>query len=363
MNEAGNKARSVTVELPMTLSGLIEAYKTHKASSYHKLRYHVRQNHDGILRRLNDQYGATALSDVRASTIQIWHNGWVDGGKIATAHSFISQLRTMFGFGLLFLEERECERLCVILSKMKFPQSKPQTESMLPGQADAIRTQARRHGWRSIALAQAFAFEMVLRQKDCIGEWVPLSEPGLSDVISRKKGKWFRGLRWEEIDENLILRHITSKIQKPIEGDLAIAPMIVEELELIAPGTVVVQEIVHPITQAVTKKIIINRSLLPAHGPVIICETSGHPYTAAEFRRKWRIVADLARVPKSVKSMHSRSGGISEMFRAGVRPDAAQLSAAHSDVSMTMHYNRQNHLETRSEGQLLRVEHRNRATQ
>lgn len=343
-NEAGNQGyiSAETVPSSLTLGGLIEAYKTHKASNYRNLRYHVRQNHDGILRRLRDQYGSIGLSEIRASTVKIWHAGWSEGGKIATAHSFISQLRTMSGFGLLFLEERECERLCVILSKLKFPQSKPQTESMLPEQADAVRAQARRRGWQSIALAQAFAFEMVLRQKDCIGEWVPMSEPGLSDVISRKKGKWFRGLRWEEIDENFILRHVTSKVQKPIEGDLTLAPMIMEELAFYCRL---------PLAQ-------FTRSALPAHGPVIIAETSGHPYTAAEFRRKWRLVANMAGVPKSVKSMHSRSGGISEMFRAGVRPDAIQLAAAHSDLAMTLHYNRQNKLDTRSEGQLLRVEHR-----
>jgi hypothetical protein len=42
---------------------------------------------------------------------------------------------------------------------------------------------------------------------------VPLSEPGISEVIVRGQ-KWLRGIVWQEIDENLILRHVTSKKQK-----------------------------------------------------------------------------------------------------------------------------------------------------
>ena len=42
---------------------------------------------------------------------------------------------------------------------------------------------AEHFGWYSIALAQALQFELLLSQKDVIGEWVPVTEPGKSDVI------------------------------------------------------------------------------------------------------------------------------------------------------------------------------------
>ena len=45
--------------------------------------------------------------------------------------------------------------------------------------------------------------------------------------------KWLRGIRWSEIDDNLILRHVTSKRQKEIEVDLKLAPMVMEELALL----------------------------------------------------------------------------------------------------------------------------------
>jgi hypothetical protein len=318
----------------LTLAGLIEEYRTHKASTFHKLAYDNRKNTRRMTERLDEQYGSTPLADIRASTIRIWHDGWSEGGKISMAHSFVALLRTMLGFGLLMLEDRECERLCVTLNKLKFPQHKQCEVTLLPEQADAIREAARRHfGWYSIALAQAFQFELVLRQRDVIGQWLPESEPGDSDI--RYNGlKWCAGIRWSEVADDMVLRHITNKRKKPMAADLKLCPMIQEELSHItyrSPG-----------------------------GPIIINDVTGLPWSANEFRRKWRLVANHCGIPKEVKDMHSRSGGISEMFRAGVRPDAIQRIATHSDLSMTMKYNRQNHLDTQSEGQLTRLEYRNR---
>ena len=55
----------------------------------------------------------------------------------------------------------------------------------------------------------------MFRQKDVIGEWVPISEPGMSAVINGNS-KWLRGLDWKEIDANWICKHVTSKRQKEI---------------------------------------------------------------------------------------------------------------------------------------------------
>jgi hypothetical protein len=43
-----------------------------------------------------------------------------------------------------------------------------------------------------------------------------------------------------------------------------------------------------------------------ARGPAIICKKSGYPWTAYEFRRWWRQVANAAGVPKTVFNMDSR---------------------------------------------------------
>jgi hypothetical protein len=320
----GKEKDFVVARPALTLRELINKYQTDPVSTYHKKRYAVRKNHDITLRRIVLLHGAHRLDEIRARLLLTWHGEWSNGGqKIAIAHAMIGHLRTLFGFGATMLEDAECERLCVILHKMRFAMPKPRDERLTADQVIAHRAKAHGHGWDSMALAQALQFELMLRQKDVIGEWVPVSEPGISAVVG-PKGKWLMGLRWEEIDENLILRHNTSKRGKDIEVNLRLAPMVMEELGL------------HCAKPPET----LTRSDLPASGPVIICEVTGYPYTTAEFRRKWRIVANLAGIPKTVRNMDSRAGAITEATAAGANLEHIRHAATHSDIGMTQRYSR-----------------------
>jgi hypothetical protein len=326
-----------------SLASLINCYQTDPDSTYHKKRYAVRKNHDITLRRIAATHGAELLADIKGRTLLGWHKQWSNNGqKIAIAHAFIGHLRTLFGFGFTMLEDKECERLCSVMHLMRFPMPKPRTERLTAEQVIAHRAKAHARYWDTMALAQALQFEFILRQKDVIGEWVPVSEPGISAVVG-PKGKWLMGLRWEEIDENMILRHNTSKRGKDIEVDLRLAPMVMEELAL---------HVQTPIDQ-------LTRASLPASGPLIICEVTGYPYTTAEFRRKWRIVANDAGLPKEVRSMDSRAGGISEADDAGANLEHVREAATHSDVGMTRRYSRG--AAKRVAGvSVTRVEHRNK---
>lgn len=308
----------------LTLRELINKYQTDADSTYHKKRYAVRKNHDITLKRMVAKHGDVALTDIKARLLLAWHKEWSnDGQKIAIAHAFIGHLRTLFGFGVTLLEDPECERLVGVMHLMRFPMPKARTERLTADQAVAHRAKAHWRGWDTMALAQACQFELMLRQKDVIGEWVPLSEPGISATVG-PKGKWLMGLRWEEIDQSLILKHTTSKRGKDIEVDLKLAPMVLEELALHSKT---------PIAK-------LTRESLPASGPLIICEVTGFPYSTAEFRRKWRIVADLAGIPKTVRSMDSRAGAISEATDAGADLEHVRHAATHSDIGMTQRYSR-----------------------
>lgn len=302
-----------------TLRSLIDCYQTDKLSTYHKLRYHVRVRHDQMLKRIVARHGHEEIADIKARVVIGWHQEWGGETKVAAAHAFVGQLRTLFGFGASILEDDECERLCGVMHRLRFPMSKPRTERLTAEQVIAIRKEAHKQGHPSIALGQAFQFECILRQKDVIGEWVPLTEPGTSDIThyARNRGKWLRGLRWNEIDQNLILRHTTSKRLKPIEFDLKLAPMVMEELSYLAhmdPG--------------------------PKQGAVVICETTGRPWVAGEYRRKWRLIANAAGIPKHVLNMDSRAGGISEATDAGADIEHVRHAATHSNTSTTARYSR-----------------------
>lgn len=336
MNETGNEARSVTNELPgasgsqsremvllaelpepapagRTLSDLISGYQTHPNSGYHKLRYHVRKNHEGLLKRIDARYGAMPLTEIRAAQLKAWHDEWSAGGKASIAQSMLGQISTMSSFGIVWLEEPECERICLVLGKLKTQPANPRGVFLEAHQAEAVRMVAHSWGWHSMALAQAFQFDLMLRQKDVIGEMVPFAEPGESDVRFRGQ-KWLRGIRWEEVDADMVLTHTTSKRKKPIEAELLLCPMIVEELAFIGGRK--------------------------ASGPIIINECTGMPWSAAEYRRKWRMLANAAGVPKEVCNMDSRAGAISEAYAAGVPEDQIRQAATHSSASMTQRYNR-----------------------
>jgi hypothetical protein len=318
-----------------TLHTLINCYQTDPDSSYQKNRYKVRRNRDRMLRRLSNDYGHERLCDIKARMLLAWHKVWTDDGKkLATGSAFVGQLRTLFSFGATMLEDEDCERLCGVMHKMRFEGTKARKVNISADQADAVRIAARaKFGWPSISLAQAFQFECTLRQKDVIGEWVPLAEPGVSDVLARGQ-KWIRGIVWQEIDDSLILRHVTSKKQKLTEVDLKLAPMVLEELQWIAGERPLLT------VDPVTKRTAVSRHLLPVTGPVITHETTAMPWTDGEYRKQWREVADSVGIPKDVWNMDSRSGAISEAIQAGAPLELVRHAATHSDISQTADYDR-----------------------
>ena len=307
-----------TPEFDGTISGLIHCYKTDPDSVYKKpgkLRYASRINYDALMSLVEREYGSEYISNLKGRILQRWYDGWSAEGKIAVAHAKMKMLRMLISFGTAILEDPECARMSAVLSKMKFEMAKPRTECLTAVHANLIRAKAHEMGRPSIALAQAFQFELMLRQKDVIGEWVPMSEPGMSDVVDTARGlKWLRGIRWEEIDQNLILVHVTSKRNKKIAVNLNNAPMVMEEL-------------------AGLKK-------RPTQGPVVVYELHKAPYTAAQFRWVWREIANAAGVPKAVRNMDSRAGAITEASDAGAELEHIRHAATHSDIAMTQRYSR-----------------------
>lgn len=337
-----------------TLHALIHCYQTDADSPYQKNRYSTRKWRDALLKRMIAKYGDVKLSEIKARVLLAWHKDITDDGvKLASGSALIGQFRSIFSFGATLLEDPDCERLCGVLSKMRFQGAKPRTVSVTAEHAIAIRTLAREHfGWYSLALGQAIQFDCTLRQKDVVGELVPLSEPGVSAVLMLGK-KWLRGITWQEIDENLILRHVTSKKEKPVQIDLKLAEMVLEEFQILIGDAPLI------VVDETTKKVTVNRHLLPASGPLIINDVTGLPWTANEYRRKWRLVATKAGVPKNVWNMDSRSGAISEAIQAGAPIEFVRHAATHSDVSQTADYDR-TQAESTAKVMKLRAEARNR---
>jgi len=274
----------------LTVKQLIAAYKTDPDSGYQKLRFRTRENYDSLLRRIEKDLGPEMVSELDGRRLKRQHEKWREGGHVAMAHALMTNLRTLATFGSTWLKNSDCRELKMTLSGMEFEMPAPRGERLTAEHARAIRRSAHKLGYPSLGLAQAFQFDTSLKQKDVIGEWTPFSEPGTSDVIDGDL-KWLRGIRWNEIDDDLILRHVTSKKQESVEIDLNKASMVLEELRFVYGG---------PAGE-------LARNRLPASGPIIVNERTSRPYLTHTFRRTWRFAATDARVPKNVKNMDSHA--------------------------------------------------------
>jgi hypothetical protein len=275
------EAKTAPLMLDGTLKSLCRRYCTDERSPYRKLKYKSRKHYNVLIGRIDSEVGHERLFDLKARHIQSWHDRWTIGGKYHMAHSLVTMLRGLVNFGALVLEDKECERLSVVLHNMRFTKvQSTKNEPLTYHQATAIIAKAHELGLPSIALAQAFQFGCGLKQIDVIGQWVPVDEPGESDVV--KGGtKWLGGLKWSEIGDDLVLRHSTVGNGKLIEARLSDAKLVMAELDLVGS--------------------------LRRTGPVIVSESTGLPYITYSFRRDWRRVADAAGVPKNVKNGGSLS--------------------------------------------------------
>jgi hypothetical protein len=278
--------------LGSSVATLAHRYRTDERSRYQKLRHKTRESYDSLLRRLERDLGPEKIEVLDKERLERAHAQWRNVSGVSMAHALVTMLRGLATFGSMVLKDRACRDLRMTLHDMNFPVAKRQTEPLTRDHIIAIRRKAHELGRPSIALAQAFQFDCGLWQKDVIGEWVPLSEPGDSDE-NDGHSKWLRGARWENVDQDLCLRHVKSISGKEIKINLRHATMVLEELML---------------TFHLDETDVFDRSNLPASGPIIVCEYTDRPWTTHEFRRWWRKVADACEIPKAVKNMDSRIG-------------------------------------------------------
>lgn len=313
-----------------TLGSLINVYTSDNDSPYKELRYHSRVPYDGRLEILRATVGSARMHALSFRDMKRWYEAFrrpaTEGGadRIARGHALMTTVRIVIAYGAM-LEIPDCKRMSDILSKMEFQNPQKRTEFLTAAQAIAIRAEAHRQGLHSIAIAQAFQYELMIRQKDAIGEWIPRSEPGTAAVFDGKD-KWLHGIDWSNVSNDLIL---TKRISKSLRGrratvikesgktesfDLTAYPMIMEELALI-PGD-------------------------RRQGPIVICESTGLPWRMKTFRTKWREIATAAGIPKTVQNRDSRAGGVTEAMDSGAPPDQVRRHAAHSQLSTTLGYSR-----------------------
>jgi hypothetical protein len=254
----------------LTLEALIEAYQSSEDSPFHEVQYTTQRYYISLCRPLKSKAGHIRIADLDEESIRTLYETWTEGGtkRKSISLSMIRMLRMLASFGARSLGDAECARLIGVLTHMEFDKPPPRTERLTEEYVDLIRSKAHELNRPSIALAQAFQFDLGLKQKDVVGEWVPFEADGIS-LVKRdaERLKWMRGLRWEQIDGNTL--HFGNE-----KFDLTKAPKVMAELKKVPRGS----------------------------GPIIVCEYTGRPWVTNEFRRWWRKIADEAGVPPTVRN-------------------------------------------------------------
>lgn len=322
------------------LSSLIRIYLTDKDSPYRDLRHHTAIRYEKVLAVITRAIGDARISALTFRDFKRWHEKFrqpqkaSESERVAYAHTCMTFVRIVLGFGAL-LKLPGCADAKSVISEMEFELPQKRTCIITREQATALRIEAHKTGRRSIALAQAVQFELGIRQKDTIGEWVPVSEPGMSAVVSRGE-KWMCGIDWSEIDDSFILTHRLSKsldrksLGKPQAGkikvwNLLLYPMIVEELCCIA---------------GVPTPDGLRRDLFPASGPLVVAEHTARPWRQKFFAEKWRQIASAAEIPDTVQNRDSRAGAATEAENAGADVEQIRKALGHSRPDTTRIYTR-----------------------
>ena len=301
-----------------SIGSLCNQFQIHDASPY-KLRakWNTQRLYDQCIKIICNTVGARALRELLGPDFTRWHTKWGDPSaegrprRLTRAKHCMDTVRRVVSFGVT-LGYADRARADGILGKMRFQMPKSRLSKLTLEQVGKIRSAAHDIGLGSIALAQTIQFELAMRQKDVIGEWVP--REGASGGITHKNTFWTGGMVWSDIDADMILRKTHVKTGFTVEHDLGLYPDILHEIDLVDPSRRV--------------------------GPMIISEATGEPYKHRTFTQTWRRVADVAGLPKGVWNMDSRSGAISEAYDAGADEISVMKHAGHKNRQTSAKYNR-----------------------
>lgn len=329
-----------------TISWLADLYTTDEDSPYRDLRPATKTSYDESLKIVRHSVGAAKLVNITGRDIRRWHREWSrDGANLRRAAGCITVLRIITSYGVT-MRDGPSREVREILSNMTFSGNPKRTVRMTFAQSAAVRRAAHAAGRPEIALAVAIQFEIGLRQKDVIGEWVRDDEAtsGIVDgpgtrtpvrqmYLKKRPHKWAWGLTWSHISADMILAKPTSKSNgnQVAEHNLKLHPEVMAEIAHV------------PLDRRI--------------GPVIVNPSTGLPYHKKEFGRRFRALARAAGVPDDVWNMDSRAGAISEAYEAGAQPADVMKAATHTQIATSMRYNR-GALEQTSRVAQLRVKRR-----
>lgn len=310
-----------------TLRSLIRRYQTDAESPYRELRPRTQGFYDYGLALLDKNVGGSDIAEVTGPDVRRWYKKLKEPApltdaqkkrgitenpeRVRRAYAAIQMLRVVVNYGRS-LKLSECRDLGDALSAMEFKGVQRRETRITHAQVCAFRKAAHEAGRPSMALGITLQFDLGMRQRDVIGEWLPDTSPGAEGIVDHGL-RWGDGLAFSHI-VGTVLRKRTSKTGKVVEHDLAQLTDTLAELERIPP--------------------------LRRIGPLVLNEETGLPYKRRVYTKWFRTIAREAGIPDEVWSMDARAGAVTEALDAGAQPLDVMNAAGHTQLSTTQGYDR-----------------------
>ena len=310
-----------------TFRSLIRIYQMERSSPFHRLRDRTQGFYLYGLRLLDQTMGSARVDAVNGADIRRLYEdlrspkpltkkqreqGMTTApDRMRRAYAAIQMLRVVVNYGRT-LKLDACCILGDVLANMEFEGLKRRESRITYEQVRAFCAAAHEAGRSSMALGITLQFDLGMRQRDVIGEWVTDKTPEQPGIVFAGM-RWADGLSFEHIN-GTVLRKRTSKTGKVVEHDLAQLPDTLAELERIPP--------------------------LRRIGPLVLNEENGLPYKRRVYTKWFRIIARNAGIPDDVWSMDARAGAVTEALDAGAQPLDVMNAAGHTQLSTTQGYDR-----------------------
>lgn len=293
-----------------TVAGLCDLYERHPSSPFREVRQNTARTYLGSLKIVRSTVGARRVRNVTVPDVRRWFGEWRkparDGEdeRLKRAKDAVDMVRSIMRFGAS-LRLKECAILADELAKVRFEKPGAREQEMTYLQAAAfVRTalelgaRGAVPGWRGryMAIGVAAQWELALRQKDIIGEW-------LGD-------EWRGPFTWESIP-GWRLRLKTSKTRAAAVFTLSNYPLLFPLLDAVPHAE---------------------------RTGAIVKGEHGLPVRERSYRKWFRQIARAAGIPDEVWSMDSRAGAATEADEAGA--DLATISdmLTHAEPRTTVRY-------------------------
>jgi hypothetical protein len=308
-------------------------YQMHPMSRFHTVKQNTRKTYVDSLKVIEQSVGARQIRRLNVLDVMNWYDQWkkpvvtvndkgetmVGRERIDRAHDAVSMFRTVLRF-CTALRFPECKQLAEELSAVKFEKGGAREQEMTYAQVGVFIRKALAMGKAGtipqdralyMAIGTAAQFELLLRQKDIIGERGP-AKPGVRNAVYYDDWMWTGYFTWENIPGwRWRMKTSKSKYRAAAEFDLSRYDMLL------------------PLLEAVPHE---QRA-----GPIVKDET-GRPVREGSYRRWFRQIARAAGIPDEVWNMDTRAGGATEAEESGAALEAIQSALTHSKAQTTLRY-------------------------